>query len=664
MQTEKPASIGVNAEAIPQEIKALPQWCLWRWERRNGKLTKPPYQIDETPAKSNNPKTWAKFDSVLDAYRKGQGDGIGFMLTPPYCGLDLDDCRGADGKFEDWAASILDSFHSYSEVSPSGKGAKILLKGALPKGGHHNEKIGVFQNNRYFCITGNAVNGNAVIRECQTELDNLIRREWPEDFGKRKPRAPGNTHPGLNKSDLKIYEKARKARNGSKFIRLWKGDWSEEYPSQSEADAALCSMLAFWTQDVDQIDRLFRSSRLYRDKWERQDYRARTLSIALGDHRQTTPRLSLDVEISTNEVITAAFEGQKGAAKLFIRLNIGKISFDHAAGRWYLWKEHVWVEDHHGEPLSALDRVQTLFVSARAYCSGEIVTIGEKLKNTTDKGEETRLKAELKSLEEQEKACATQIKSLNALGYRKAVVEFSAQGTGSLGISGTEWDQKPWLLPCANGVVDLHTGNLGPGDPRDYLKTAAPTTYDPQAKCPRWESALSDIFRGDRELILFIQRVLGMALVGDAIEHVLIVFFGTGRNGKDTILSVIAFVLGPLAGPVQSELLLEQGRLRSSSAPSADIMALRGRRVAWANETNEGRKMDAGRVKSLTGGGFLVGRAPFGRLEISFPQSYTLFLLTNARPHAPADDYALWKRLHLVPFEVGFVENPQLPNER
>ena len=93
-------------------------------------------------------------------------------------------------------------------------------------------------------------------------------------------------------------------------------------------------------------------------------------------------------------------------------------------------------------------------------------------------------------------------------------------------------------------------------------------------------------------------------------------------------------------------------------------MALRGRRIAWASETNEGRRLDSGRVKLLTGGGFLVGRAPFGKREIAFPQSHTLFLLTNSKPHAPSEDYALWKRLKLLPFAVSFVDDPREPNER
>lgn len=391
------------------------------------------------------------------------------------------------------------------------------------------------------------------------------------------------------------------------------------------------------------------------------------LTSGMQEPRTATPpplTLSSGEDIPIKDIISAAFDDQKGAATLFTRLFKGRLCLDHAAYTWHVWAGHVWKPDPYGEPIASADAVQGLFEKARAHCSSEIVLVGQRMKDTTDENEQLKLNSKKIRLEKQEAAAGKQIKKLNALSYRKMSIEFSAQGHGSLGISGEEWDLLPWALPAANGVVDLKTGTLAPGRPDDYLKTSAPTLYDPAATCPQWEEALMDIFNEDLDLIRFMQRVLGMALVGDQIEHVLIVLCGAGRNGKDTLLSALGHALGPLAGPVQSELLLDQGRTRSSSGPSADIMALRGRRVAWASETNEGRRMDSGRVKLLTGGGSLVGRAPFGKLEVTFPQSHTLFLLTNSKPHAPSEDYALWKRLHLVPFTQSFVDEPELPHER
>ena len=274
------------------------------------------------------------------------------------------------------------------------------------------------------------------------------------------------------------------------------------------------------------------------------------------------------------------------------------------------------------------------------------------------------LEAETETLASRQKALKSIIHRLNHLHYRKQVAEFAALGPDSLGISGDEWDRDPYLLPCKNGVIDLKTGVLKPGTPEQYLKSASPTAYNPGAACPQFERVLLQICGNDTELFCYLQRMLGQALVGSNLEHKLFILCGAGRNGKDTLLETIKYVLGEnLAGPVQSELLLDQGRLKSSSGPSADIMRLRGLRIAWASETNEGRRMDSGKVKLLTGGGDLVGRAPYGRKEVSFPQSFSLMLLTNNKPHAPAEDFALWQRIHLIPFGTRFVDNPTEPNE-
>src|SRR4030066_2580792 len=145
-QPEKPPRLPVQVENIPEELKTLPQWCLWRWEwkldkEKQGRWTKPPYQPNGRLAKSDEPNTWFPFTDVLRAYKNGVWDGIGFMLTPPYVGGDLDKCIDREGKPKDWASAILRQFKTYSETSPSRTGYKFLCKAILLKG-HHNEKIG------------------------------------------------------------------------------------------------------------------------------------------------------------------------------------------------------------------------------------------------------------------------------------------------------------------------------------------------------------------------------------------------------------------------------------------------------------------------------------------------------------------------------------------
>lgn len=169
---------------------------------------------------------------------------------------------------------------------------------------------------------------------------------------------------------------------------------------------------------------------------------------------------------------------------------------------------------------------------------------------------------------------------------------------------------------------------------------------------------MKEIFNGNLKLVSYVRRLLGYTLVGEVTEHILPILWGSGRNGKGTMLEALAYVLGPLAGPVQGEMLLSQKWSRSSAAPSADIMALRGRRLAWASETEEGRRLNISRTKWLVGGDTLAGRPPFGRYVIEFRPSHTLFLLTNNKPRATADDYALWRRISLIPFTQSFVNEP------
>jgi putative DNA primase/helicase len=130
------------------------------------------------------------------------------------------------------------------------------------------------------------------------------------------------------------------------------------------------------------------------------------------------------------------------------------------------------------------------------------------------------------------------------------------------------------------------------------------------------------------------------------------------------MLETLGFVLGDLAKPIQAEMLMHQGRMRSSAGPSPDIMSLRGRRLAWGSETDEGVKIDLAKVKVLTGGDTLVGRPPHARDMIQFRPTHTLFLLTNHKPEIPTTESGIWERVHLVPFTLKFIDEPTEANDR
>lgn len=275
----------IQTANIPAELLQKKQWVVWKWKERGGKLTKPPYKANGGGrASSTDASTWGTFGEALRAYEDGKVDGVGFVFSEndSYCGLDFDNCRDlASDECEAEAWNWIKEIDSYTEISPSGKGYKTFLRGRLPQGGHHGGQIEVYDTGRYFTITGQRLNAtSANIEPRQEELDELVRHYWPEDFDTGAEVEP-ETDTGNEIEDEHLITLALEADDLGKFERLWSGDFSD-YASQSEADLALCCKLAFWTnRDAECIDRLFRQSGLMRKKWNRKDYRERTIKRAL-----------------------------------------------------------------------------------------------------------------------------------------------------------------------------------------------------------------------------------------------------------------------------------------------------------------------------------------------------------------------------------------------
>lgn len=281
---EHPRIDPVRADAIPDELTTYPHWVCWRWKWSRNDWTKVPVNPHTGAlASSTDSATWGTFEQAIDWSRRHHLAGVGFMFSSdnPFAGVDLDDCYDpATGALLPWAARIVQQLDSYTEVSPSGKGLKIFVRGSLPGSRHKAGDIEMYECARYFTVTGRHLPRTPLtIEERSTALASVYRETF-------KTEKPANTNPAPTPltsilSDADILNRAMRAKNGQKFSRLWAGD-ATGYPSPSEADLALCSLLAFWTgPNETTIDRLFRQSGLYREKWEREDYRSATIIEAL-----------------------------------------------------------------------------------------------------------------------------------------------------------------------------------------------------------------------------------------------------------------------------------------------------------------------------------------------------------------------------------------------
>jgi primase-polymerase (primpol)-like protein len=253
---------------------------------RNGKPTKVPYSpLTGRKASSTEPDTWGSYAEAVAARKEHGHDGIGFVFTKddPYCGVDLDGCLDQEtGEIELWAQEIVDELDSYTETSPSGTGIHILVTAALPEGRNREERLEMYDRGRYFTMTGRHLAGTPrTIEDRQEQILALRDRLFGERIERDELKRP-HQEAGTGLSEEEIITRAAAADNREKFRRLWAGDTSG-YASDSEADLALCSILAFWAgPDEERIDRLFRHSALCRKKWTRRaDYRERTIRQAL-----------------------------------------------------------------------------------------------------------------------------------------------------------------------------------------------------------------------------------------------------------------------------------------------------------------------------------------------------------------------------------------------
>jgi primase-polymerase (primpol)-like protein len=303
---------------LPQEIKSMRRFLLWRYEQVKGRLTKVPYCSVTRKAATNRPGTWNTFSGALDIYKANAGhfNGVGIALGDGIAGIDLDHVIDAEGRLDPKAAEIVAEIPGYIERSPSGNGLHILVKGSLPapgeRGNSHikfgivstpindNSKPGIeFYDEtspRYFTVTGdvwenrdtlNSEDASPAIASVYWRIqkahdeakeaanaskaaEKAARRAKKAEERPAKKARKGASSFDYDNDDA-LLQHIRESKQGEKFSRLFDNGSCDGYPSPSEAVGALLVILAWWTQkDEARMDRLFQRSALYNpEKWNR-----------------------------------------------------------------------------------------------------------------------------------------------------------------------------------------------------------------------------------------------------------------------------------------------------------------------------------------------------------------------------------------------------------
>lgn len=234
-----------------------------------------------------------------------------------------------------------------------------------------------------------------------------------------------------------------------------------------------------------------------------------------------------------------------------------------------------------------------------------------------------------------------------AAGRIKAMVDLARSEPG-VAISYTALDQQPRKIVVQNGTLDLWTGQLGPFNRADLMTKLTDIPFDIEAPCPTWEQTMSVIFGGDQDLISYVQRAIGYSLSGDTSEQCLHLCHGTGSNGKSTLLDVLAELSGEYGQQADFQTFLDR---RHDSGPRNDVARLAGSRLVRSSEVGDHKRLNEGLIKSLTGGDIITARFLYSE-DFEFKPQFKLWLAANHKPVIRGTDYAIWRRIRLIPFEV------------
>lgn len=625
-----------RSDNIPAELKALSQWVCWKGETGdNGKLRKIPINPRTGGgAMSNNPDTWSDFETAAQA--AAQYDGVGFMFAPPYFGVDIDNVSSEiegfkAGEDNNIVSEFVHTLGSYTEYSQSGNGIHIICRGTLPPSGRRRGNVEMYQDGRYFIMTGNNAADYTEIVECTEQIKPLHEKYIG---GGREPTTGIRITP-VSMTDREVLDAAFASKQGGIFRSLYDGQFEAYFGSHSEADMSFCNMLAFWSRcDEEMMDRIFRSSGLMREKWDRRQsgstYGKLTIAKAVkGCRRVYEPKPEYGISIGRAKAKREYTLDDMGNAARLTDAFSERIRYSYVDKCWYFYDERRWKRDDSG----VVERL-----------SDEIV---EEMKHG--------LKDYLNQPGDQEDLEKQYMKHLKYSRSNKGKKSMMAETMHHVPITPSQFDSHNQLLCTPNGIVHLRTGKLTAHDPELYLTRMTLCEYTDHMDCPRWKNFLEEIFNGDRALIRYIQKAVGYSLTGSTVEQCAFFCFGYGRNGKSTFLDIIHAMMGDYAVNIQPETIMVKHN--SGNSASSDIARLKGARFVTSVEPNEGMRLNEGLLKQLTGGDKVTARFQYGQ-EFEFKPEFKLWMGTNYKPIIRGTDTGIWRRIHLIPFQV------QIPDDK
>lgn len=656
----------MTIDTIPQDLKSQALWCLWKYEERGDRRTKMPYSPLGGNARSNDPETFTGFEQALTAYKRGGYDGLGMGIFNGFCAVDIDHCLDLNApegyKLSDMAQDIINTMDSYTEMSPSGTGIRILFKAT----GFQYDKAKYYINNRniglevyiegatskYVTVTGMQWGewGRKPVKECSEQIAVVL-----EKYMRRKDRQP--TTPTYTSTDAPDYLQHGLEKD-ERLLSLWNGH--RDTTDESGNDLALLNKLAYWcNRDEGKMIEAFLQSPYaaqkddaHRKKMQREDYLHSTAQMAIAGCQRTAAdddaayKLERARRVFSSATpcgnvynIEPADYSDAGNAAVFSNVYAGKLLYADSLG-WLWWDGKKWDRSDHHATRCALELSEDMYLDAlskyseakHAAAQADIDFASEKIsKSDRDKAKDTEASAKAYFKHASTTRNATRINNLISLSIPSFLIKAD------------QLDANPFDLNTPAGIIDLRTGNMRKHDPKAYctqITACSPGTEG----ADMWDEFMDWVTGGDHGVREYLQMVAGMAAVGEIYQEGVVMAYGPGGNGKSTFVNTVGNVLGEYSGSIAIKILTTE---RQNSGPA--LATMRGKRLVVAGELEENQRLSVSTLKQLASTDKLVIEEKYHAPEV-VKQTHTLVLFTNHLPRVGSTDGGTWRRLTVVPF--------------
>jgi len=643
-------------ENIPHALAITPNWLCWRAvDTGKGRLSKPPVSPKTGIVCAKNDITnFTTLEEALVGMERYDLAGVGFVFTDGFLAIDLDDCFDEAGVMSPVAQDIYDHLSdTYWEYSPSGNGLHGFMRAVKPNDRTKDTALGieVYSGSNFVTVTGDILDSNNFDAEnMQDEIDWLFETYLPPIVSANAEHRPIE-HGDRTPEEWLAFALTRDEKMISTYNK------TDHTGDESSSDFALMSKLAYWlNRDTDAMTTAFMSSPWTRTKdaahakkLERSDYLPDSIAKAAALCSATAYEGSKQLETKAVRFFSQGSMTEDsdpedfplhdytdlGNSIVLAQIYSDGLCYTPEWG-WCYFDGTRWETDvNYRAMLAAKDVATALLDSAKAWHQRVIDSLdADGLAPDSEEGK--------RRLKPAATLYAHALKSQSEHGITAMVTLNKAYMIASADTFNTD----PWLLNTPTGVVDLKTGELMPHDAK-YRLTSMTSVSPEKMPTPLFDAFLDKVFCHDAELIDFVQKAFGSALVGKVYTENLIIANGCGSNGKSTLFNTIEYLLGDYATSIDPNLLMSG----KPNEQAVGMAMMQGKRFAVAQETEEGQRLSSSMLKRMVSTDMMVAKKLY-KDPHEFVPSHTLVLSTNHLPKISSTDTGTWRRIVVLPFEA------------